>query len=146
MGPCPFPRLPLGSGATAARPAAPTAEPRQDHLQARFDDRCGANGLDGVAGGVCLRRDPDAEDGRERPLSDFSENHGIYGAVSLQAAAGADLIAQVVSAFKVSADAARVRLLKLNLVTEAALEPVAFPPKVRPARSPLASILRFVIR
>jgi hypothetical protein len=30
------------------------------------------------------------------------------------------LISQVVSAFKVSADAARVRLLKLNLVTEAA--------------------------
>ena len=50
----------------------------------------------------------------------FAEDHGIFGAVSLQAAAGADLISQVVSAFKVSADAARVRLLKLNLVTEAA--------------------------
>jgi Zn-dependent peptidase ImmA (M78 family) len=50
----------------------------------------------------------------------FAEDHGLFGAVSLQAAAGADLIAQVVSAFKVSADAARVRLLKLNLVTEAA--------------------------
>ena len=50
----------------------------------------------------------------------FAEDHGIFGAVSLQAAAGTDLISQVVSAFKVSADAARVRLLKLNLVTEAA--------------------------
>ena len=50
----------------------------------------------------------------------FAEDHGVFRAVSLQAAAGPALISQVVSAFKVSADAARVRLLKLNLVTEAA--------------------------
>ena len=50
----------------------------------------------------------------------FSENNGIYGAVSLQSAHGSDLISQVVSTFKVSSDAARVRLLKLNLVTAAA--------------------------
>lgn len=50
----------------------------------------------------------------------FSENHGIYGAVSLQSAHGSDLISQVVSTFKVSSDAARVRLLRLSLVTAAA--------------------------
>lgn len=48
----------------------------------------------------------------------FSEDHGIYGAVSLQTTQGSELISQVVSAFQVSSDAARVRLLKLKLVSE----------------------------
>lgn len=50
----------------------------------------------------------------------FAEKHGLYGAISLQTAHGTALIASVVSAFKVSEDAARVRLVKLGLVTEAA--------------------------
>lgn len=50
----------------------------------------------------------------------FAEQHGLFGAISLQAAHGAALIAGVASTFKVSDDAARVRLVKLGLVTEAA--------------------------
>jgi Zn-dependent peptidase ImmA (M78 family) len=50
----------------------------------------------------------------------FAEQHGLFGAISLQTAHGAALIASVASTFKVSDDAARVRLVKLGLVTEAA--------------------------
>jgi hypothetical protein len=50
----------------------------------------------------------------------FAEKHELYGAISLQTAHGAALIASVTAAFKVSDDAARVRLVKLGLVTEAA--------------------------
>lgn len=50
----------------------------------------------------------------------FAERHGLFGAISLQTAHGAALIASVASTFKVSGDAARVRLLKLGFVTEAA--------------------------
>lgn len=46
------------------------------------------------------------------------EKHKVYGTVSLQTAHGASLIASVTEIFHVSADAARVRLLKLGLVTE----------------------------
>ena len=47
---------------------------------------------------------------------DYVEQHRIYGTVSMQTAHGAALIATVTSTFKVSNDAARVRLLKLGLV------------------------------
>lgn len=50
----------------------------------------------------------------------FAEKHGLYGAISLQTVYGAALITSVTAAFRVSGDAARVRLLKLGLVTEAA--------------------------
>ncbi len=50
----------------------------------------------------------------------FAEKHSIYGAISLHTPHGTGLIACVTNAFKVSEDAARVRLLKLGLVTEAA--------------------------
>jgi hypothetical protein len=49
----------------------------------------------------------------------YVEKHKIYGTISLQAAHGASLITTVTEVFQVSADAARVRLLKLGLVTEA---------------------------
>lgn len=47
----------------------------------------------------------------------YVEAHGVYGTISLQTAHGAALIAEITTAFKVSNDAARVRLLKLGLVT-----------------------------
>ena len=47
------------------------------------------------------------------------EAHGIYGPVSLQSPAGSQLIQTIVTAFQVSQEAARVRLLKLGLVTAA---------------------------
>lgn len=56
----------------------------------------------------------------------FVEKHGLFGQVSLQTTLGANLISQVMGAFHVSADAARIRLLKLKLVTEAAPNPSLF--------------------
>lgn len=50
----------------------------------------------------------------------FAEKHSLYGPVSLRTAHGAALIADITAAFQVSEDAARVRLLKLGLVTETA--------------------------
>lgn len=50
----------------------------------------------------------------------FAEEHGIFGTISLQTAHGAALVANITAIFKVSEDAARIRLLKLGLVTEAA--------------------------
>jgi Zn-dependent peptidase ImmA (M78 family) len=49
----------------------------------------------------------------------FAERRGLFGAISLQTADGAALVASIASAFKVSDEAARVRLAKLGLVTEA---------------------------
>jgi len=48
----------------------------------------------------------------------YVEKHKVYGTISLQTAHGASLVASVTEAFQVSGDAARVRLLKLGLVTE----------------------------
>jgi Zn-dependent peptidase ImmA (M78 family) len=48
----------------------------------------------------------------------YAERHGLYGAISLQTAEGTAVIARMTAAFKVSTDAARVRLLKLGVVTE----------------------------
>jgi hypothetical protein len=50
----------------------------------------------------------------------FAEQYGLFGTISLQTAHGAALIASVSTTFEVSDDAARVRLVKLGLVTEAA--------------------------
>jgi len=48
----------------------------------------------------------------------YVELHALYGTISLQTAHGTALISQIVETFQVSAEAARVRLLKLGLVTE----------------------------
>jgi Zn-dependent peptidase ImmA (M78 family) len=48
----------------------------------------------------------------------YVEQHGLYGAISLQTAHGSALIARISADFRVSNEAARVRLLKLGLVTE----------------------------
>jgi Zn-dependent peptidase ImmA (M78 family) len=55
-----------------------------------------------------------------RTCTSFCEVNNLYGAVSLQSAHGSILISQVAKAFRVSEDAARVRMLKLGLVTAAA--------------------------
>jgi len=47
----------------------------------------------------------------------FSEQRKLYGPVSLQTPDGPALIASVSTTFQVSSDAARVRMLKLGLVT-----------------------------
>jgi hypothetical protein len=48
---------------------------------------------------------------------EFSKQRGLYNAVSLQTPDGAALLGSVVEAFQVSSEAARVRLLKLRIVT-----------------------------
>lgn len=47
----------------------------------------------------------------------FSDQHKLYGPVSLQTPDGSALIASVSTTFQVSNDTARVRMLKLGLVT-----------------------------
>ena len=56
----------------------------------------------------------------------FIEAQSLYGKISLQTADGAILIASIANTFKVSEDAARVRLLKLGIVTEASAIPSLF--------------------
>lgn len=50
----------------------------------------------------------------------FVEGNGLFGAVSLMTVHGPALIREVVQRFRVSEDAARVRLLKLGFLTPAA--------------------------
>lgn len=49
----------------------------------------------------------------------FAEERSLYGAISLRTMHGAELVKKIAETFQVSEDAARVRLLKLGLVTEA---------------------------
>ena len=48
----------------------------------------------------------------------YVEQHDVYGTLSLQTVHGTAVVARVAETFKVSNDAARVRLLKLGLVIE----------------------------
>lgn len=52
-----------------------------------------------------------------RLVHQYSEQHGLYGAVSQQTHHANDVIAHIVNAFRVSEAAARVRLLKVGLLT-----------------------------
>ena len=56
----------------------------------------------------------------------FQEQHGIFGPVASATAEAAALIARVRSTFQVSADAARVRLTKLELLAAQAHGPSLF--------------------
>lgn len=58
--------------------------------------------------------------------SSYAEEHGLYGPASLQTLHGGALIRRVVGAFRVSEDAARVRLIKLGYLTAAAPTPSLF--------------------
>lgn len=51
---------------------------------------------------------------------EYAEKQGLYGMVSQQTVHGQSLVACIVTAFQVSEDAARVRLFKLGLLTDAA--------------------------
>lgn len=55
-----------------------------------------------------------------RLCREYVEAQGIFGAVTLSTAHGQALVSAVVNAFQVSEDAARVRLLKLGLLSDAA--------------------------
>jgi hypothetical protein len=52
-----------------------------------------------------------------RIYQEFSKQHGLYNAVSLQTPHGGALVERIAEAFQVSSEAARVRLLKLRVVT-----------------------------
>ena len=56
----------------------------------------------------------------------FVEQRSLYGEVSTRTPHGQALIASVTSSFQVSEDAARVRLIKLGLLTESASTPSLF--------------------
>ncbi len=49
-----------------------------------------------------------------RVVADYQEQHGIFGPASADGVRGQALIAIVADAFRVSGDAARVRLAKLD--------------------------------
>lgn len=52
-----------------------------------------------------------------RLVHDYAEQNGLYGSISLQTPHARNLIHSVETAFQVSEDAARVRLLKIGLLT-----------------------------
>lgn len=79
-----------------------------------------------MAGWVCLRGYSDAKTAVLNACETFIEAQSLYGKISLQTADGAILIASIANTFKVSEDAARVRLLKLGIVTEASAIPSLF--------------------
>jgi hypothetical protein len=61
-----------------------------------------------------------------KAAGDFQEEHGIFGPIASATAEAADLIERVRSIFQVSADAARVRLTKLELLAAQARGPSLF--------------------
>ena len=52
-----------------------------------------------------------------RTCAPYNESHSLYGPAPLQCAHGPALVSCIVEAFRVSEEAARVRLLKLGMVT-----------------------------
>lgn len=65
-----------------------------------------------VCGAILMPKSAVAQACRE-----YVEGNGVFGAVSLQTVHGQNLISRIVTAFQVSEDAARVRLLKLGILT-----------------------------
>jgi hypothetical protein len=63
----------------------------------------------------------------------YLESHGLYGVVGRTASHGKALIEAVVRQFDVSADAARIRLMKLGILGESSAGPSLF--SARPAAS-----------
>lgn len=53
-------------------------------------------------------------------VRDYVEQHEVYGTVSLQTPHARNLISRITTTFQVSYDAARVRLIKIGLLTETA--------------------------
>ena len=61
-----------------------------------------------------------------RLATDFCATRGKHTAIHAQAPMAHELVQKVMTAFQVSADAARVRLLKLNFLTNQNLPPSLF--------------------
>jgi hypothetical protein len=61
-----------------------------------------------------------------RLVSEYQESHGLFGVLGHAGPHGQALIAEVQAAFQVSADAARVRLFKLDVLGEADAGPALF--------------------
>lgn len=61
-----------------------------------------------------------------RLVREYVEQHEVYGAVSLHSPHAHNLVFSMVRAFQVSEDAARVRLLKIGLLTESPPNPSLF--------------------
>ena len=61
-----------------------------------------------------------------RLVSDFCGKRGLHAAVSLVSDPGREILNEVMARFLVSEDAARVRLLKLGLLTASAAQPSLF--------------------
>lgn len=61
-----------------------------------------------------------------RLVREYVEQHGVYGVVSLQSPHASNLISSMVRQFQVSEEAARVRLLKIGLLTESPPNPSLF--------------------
>jgi hypothetical protein len=61
-----------------------------------------------------------------RLASEYKERHGLFGAVQTSGAHGAALIGLIQEAFKVSGDAARIRLIKLNILVASDAGPALF--------------------
>lgn len=61
-----------------------------------------------------------------RLVREHVEKHGVYGAVSLHSHHANNLISSMVREFQVSEEAARVRLLKIGLLTESPPTPSLF--------------------
>lgn len=51
-------------------------------------------------------------------VRDYVEQHGLYGALSLQSLHAQNLISRITKTFQVSDDAARIRLLKIGVLSE----------------------------
>ncbi len=61
-----------------------------------------------------------------RLVSDYCAAHGLHGAVTVASEQGQQIIGAVMETFQVSGEAARVRLLKLSLLTSSDSEPSLF--------------------
>ncbi|MEX2166675.1 MAG: ImmA/IrrE family metallo-endopeptidase [Methyloceanibacter sp.] len=61
-----------------------------------------------------------------RLAGDYLESQGLYGAIGRADSHGQALIEAVIEAFQVSADAARIRLLKLEILGESSAGPSLF--------------------
>ena len=104
--------------------AMPTM-PRETNATATICVNAPRTRLDGMAGRIRLRGNPDA-DGCPGGCSSGlprREQSSIYSNLSLQSDTGQKLITTVASAFQTSRDAARVRLLKKGILTDSGSQP-----------------------
>jgi Zn-dependent peptidase ImmA (M78 family) len=122
----------LGSGASGTGPAETSM---QIH---NILDAAQTDWIEWQAGYVCGALLMPATKVREL-AGGYFESHGLFGVVGHRDSHGLALIESVRTGFGVSADAARVRLLKLGILGTASAGPSLFD-IVPPARRPTARI------